>query len=63
MKAPALMAYSTSDLSTMHGAYFIKWNAVCVMTIASIIHYENGKDISKYVEHEKKREKVANMNP
>ena len=33
------------------------------MTIASIIHYENGKDISKYVEHEKKREKVANMNP
>ena len=47
-KAAALMAYSTSDLSTMHGAYFIKCNAVCVLTKASIIHYENGKDDFEY---------------
>ena len=54
MKAAALMAYSTSDLSTLYGAYFIKCNAVCVLTKASIIHYENEKDDFEYVEYEKK---------
>ena len=60
MKAAALMAYSTSDLSTMHGAYFIKCNAVCVLTKASIIHYENEKDDFEYVEYEKKRKNSKN---